>query len=86
MEISVMGRRSQRWSGAVSAGLVSVEVVGEASSTPVVCRMMDLECPGGAVIRLREDVSAEVLERVLRVCQQVQSDGSVGASRSVPSC
>jgi hypothetical protein len=66
-----MGRRSQRWSGSSSAGLISVQVVGEASSLPTEARTMDIECPGGAVIRLREDVSEEVLERVMAACQPV---------------
>jgi hypothetical protein len=80
-----MGRRSQRWNGSASAGLISVQVVGEASSARTVTQTMDIECPGGAVIRLREDVSAEVLERVLRACQQVQTEGAC-VSGSVRSC
>ena len=77
-----MGGRSQRWSGSASAGLISVQVVGEASSAPMVTRTMDIECPGGTVIRLREDASAEVLERVMRACRQVQIGGVGGSVRS----
>ena len=65
-----MGRRSPRWSGSASAGLISVRVVGEASSSAMVGPTMEIECPGGAVIRLREDVSVEVLERVIRACRK----------------
>ncbi len=70
-----MGHRSQRWSRSSSAGLDSVQVLGEASLPSAVRQMLEVECPGGPVVRLREDVSAEVLERVLRVCQQLQDDG-----------
>lgn len=80
-----MGRRSQRWSGSASAGLIAVEVVGGASSSAAGALTMEIECPGGAVIRLREDVSAEVLERVIRACHQIQvEDASVNGS--VRSC
>jgi hypothetical protein len=66
-----------------SAGLVAVEIVGETSvgATPT----LEIECPGGAVIRLREEVSVDVLQRVMRACQQVQAEGtSVGVA--VRSC
>ncbi len=85
MAVRVMGRRSPRWSGSASAGLISVEVVGESSSASLVSPMMEIECPGGAVIRLREDVSAVVLERVMRACQQVRIEGA-GVSGPVRSC
>lgn len=49
-----------------SAGLVAVEILGESS---VQRRMLEIECPGGAVIRLREDVCMEVLQQVLQACQ-----------------
>ena len=65
-----MSRRSQRWGGSVSAGLIAVQVVGESSTTSVP-PMMEIECPGGAVIHLREEVSAEVLQRVMQACQQI---------------
>lgn len=79
-----MGRRSQRWSGSASAGLIAVQVVGE-SSMSAAPPTMEIECPGGAVIRLREDVSAEVLQRVLRACHEVRvEDASVNGS--VRSC
>ena len=80
-----MGRTSQRWSRSASPGLISVQVVGEASRPSTVGQSMEIECPGGAVIRLREDISAEVLERVLRVCLQIRNE-SVCASGPVRSC
>lgn len=63
-----MGRRSQRWSRSSSAGLVSVQVVGEVSLPSAERQTLEVEYPGGPVVRLHEDVSAEVLERVQRVC------------------
>jgi hypothetical protein len=73
--------RSQRWSRSSSAGFVSVQVVGESTLPSGARQTLEVECPGGPVVRLREDVSAEVLERVLRVCQQLQ-----GESVAVRSC
>jgi len=55
-------------------GLVAVEVVGEASHPSTSRETIEIECPGGTVIRLREDVSAEVLERVLRACAQTRDE------------
>jgi hypothetical protein len=75
-ELAVRDREASGKRGSGSAGLIAVEVIGGASSRPV----LEIECPGGAVIRLREDVSVEILERVIRACQQVQS----GASAHVP--
>lgn len=71
-----MSRVSQRWGRSSSAGLVAVQVVGDASPAPAAARTMRIECPGGVVIRLREDVATEVLERVMRVCRQVQVENS----------
>lgn len=71
-----MGRHSPRWSGSASAGLIPVQVVGEASSAGMVAPVMEIECPDGAVIRLREDDSAEVMEWVMRVCQQIRIKGA----------
>ena len=65
------------------AGLVAMQVVG--SSAPAGARTMEIECPGGAVIRLREDVSAEVLQRVIQACHQVQVEDA-HVNGSVRSC
>jgi hypothetical protein len=80
-----MGHRSRRWSGSGTAGLVSVQVVGEPISIPTAQKTLEIECAGGPVVRLREDVSLEVLERVLRVCQQLQCEGA-STSAAVRSC
>ena len=79
-----MGRSSQRWGRSASPGLIAVEVVGESPpSTPR--QTIDIECPGGPVIRLREDVSAAVLERVMRACLQMQIE-SASTNGPVRSC
>jgi hypothetical protein len=64
-----------------SAGLIAVEIVDEASVHSMTALTLEIECPGGAVIRLREEVSVDVLKRVIRACQQIQTEG---ASVSVP--
>ena len=79
-----MGRSSERWSRSASPGLIAVEVVGESPpSTPR--QTIEIECPGGPVLRLREDVSAEVLQRVMRACLQMQIENSP-ANGPVRSC
>ena len=54
-----------------TAGLIAVEIVGESSPLMTTIPMMEIECPGGPVIRVREDVSAEVLQRVIGSCQEL---------------
>ncbi len=69
--------------GGGTAGLIAVEIVGDSSSpgNP----LLEIACPGGAVIRLREEVSFEVLERVLRACQPARS-ADVSPRGPVRSC
>lgn len=50
----------QRFAG---TGLIALDIIDTATPT------LEIECPGGVVIRLREDVSAEVLQRVIAACQ-----------------
>jgi len=80
-----MGHRSPRWSGSGTAGLVSVQVVSEPLSIPTAQQTLEIECAGGPVVRLREDVSVEILERVLRVCRQLSCEGA-STSGAVRSC
>ena len=80
-EIAKRDREEVDGSRSNSAGLVAVEIVGETSLRSATMPMLEIECPGGAVIRLREEVSVEVLQRVMRACQQMQMEG---ASVSVP--
>jgi hypothetical protein len=44
-------------------GLIALDIIDTANAT------LEIEAPGGVVIRLREDVSAEVLQRVIAACQ-----------------
>lgn len=80
-----MGRRSERWGRFASAEFVPVEIVDDPPVVGGVGAMMEVACPGGPVIRLREDVPPDVLERVVRVCQRVQSESTL-APGSVRSC
>lgn len=50
----------QRFAG---TGLIALDIID--SATP----SLEIEAPGGVVIRLREDVSVEVLRRVIAACQ-----------------
>jgi len=67
-----------------SAGLVAVDVIGVFGEA-----MLEIAVAGGVVIRLREEASAETLERVLSVaCRQraaaVATDNAL--EREVASC
>lgn len=44
-------------------GLVALDIIGTANP------ILEIEGPGGVVIRLREDVSKEALQRVIAACQ-----------------
>ena len=48
-------------------GLIALDIIDTAAAT------LEIEAPGGVVIRLREDVSAEVLQRVIAACQMSHS-------------
>ena len=52
------------------------EVIEEPRPSP----MLEVACPGGAVIRVREDVCVEVLTRVLAACRQLASEGASSAA------
>ena len=70
-KIANRDREAIRTPRAQSAGLIAVEIVGEMSPPATVNPTMEIECPGGPVVRVREDVSAEILQRVMRACQQI---------------
>ena len=70
-EIANRDREALRTPRPQSAGLIAVEIVGEMPPPTTVNPTMEIECPGGPVIRVREDVSAEILQRVMRTCQQI---------------
>ena len=84
-EIANRDQQAGRTTGTGSAGLISVEIVDDASPCSTSPAILSIECPGGAVVRLREEVSTDVLQRVMRACQQIQAEG-VGASVPVRSC
>ena len=60
-------------------GFVGLDLVFEPPSSPVNATLT-IECPGGPVIRLREDVSAEVLERVMTACCQRTNRTTTGVA------
>jgi hypothetical protein len=47
----------------VGTGLIALDIIDTATPS------LEIEAPGGVVIRLREDVSVEVLRRVIAACQ-----------------
>lgn len=67
-------------------GLIAVEIVGAAEPRSMANPTLEIECPGGAVIRLREDVPADVLQRVMAACQQVRPAQAALVTRQVRSC
>jgi len=69
-----------------SAGLIAVEIVGTAEPRLAAIPTLEIEYPGGPVIRLRENASEEVLQRVMAACQQVTLRAVTLASAQVRSC
>jgi transposase-like protein len=72
-------------------GLVALEIVGDESPQSTVTTTsptLEIACPGGLVIRLREDVSSNVLQRVIEVCEQSHrvAVGSAAEVREVRLC
>ena len=51
------------------AGLIAVKIMDDLTSRSTAGPTLEIEFPGGPVIRLREDVCMEVLQQVLRACQ-----------------
>ncbi len=62
-EIASRDRGAGRTIGSGSAGLIAVEIVDDASRHSTAQAMLSIECPGVAVIRVREDVSMDGLQR-----------------------
>lgn len=55
------------------AGLIALDIIDATNAT------LEIEAPGGVVIRLREDVSVEVLQRVITACQMSHSTAAAAA-------
>ena len=65
--------------------LIAVEIVGAPVAEPATS-LMEIECPGGPVIRVREGASVEVLQRVMKACRMTQGECSPVAPETVRSC
>lgn len=63
-EIGNRDREATQKRGTGVAGLIAVEVVGDSRPSPV----LEISCPGDAVIRLREEASRVILHKS---CRQV---------------
>lgn len=53
-------------------GLIALDIIDTGAPT------LEIEVSGGVIIRLREDVSAEVLQRVIVACQLTQPAAAAG--------
>jgi hypothetical protein len=84
-EIANRDRAGSATRGSGPAGLIALEIKSDSPPSLTATPTLEIECPGGAVIRVREEVSIDVLARVLRACQQIQPEGA-SASVSVRSC
>ena len=68
-------------------GLIPVEIVDCKSLLgSAVAPQLEIECPGGPVIRVREEASLEVLQRVMKACRMSQGECGHVASEAVRSC
>ena len=92
---SVGSRAGSRGHSGVT-GLIAVDIVGDATplstATPLsrtTSPAIEIDGPGGVVIRLREEVSTEVLQRVIVACERsrrVAATEATLANREVRSC
>jgi hypothetical protein len=67
-------------------GLIAVNVVGEPTLRSPTPPLLEIECPGGPLIRLREEAPIKVLLRVMRVCRMDQEERGPAGSQAVRSC
>jgi hypothetical protein len=67
------------------AGLIAVEIVGDPVPESTTS-LMEIECPGGPVIRVREEASLEVLQRVMKAWRLTEAECSPAACEAVRSC
>ena len=64
---------------------MAVEIVGDcAPESPA--SLMEIACPGGPVIRLREEASLEVLQRVMKAWRLTQAECGPSVREAVRSC
>ncbi len=75
-----------RSSPTYDAGLIAVDLVCDPASLPTTSQTLDIICPNGPVIRLREDASVATLERVIVDCRQADRISVVVEHREVRSC
>lgn len=75
-----------RSSPACDAGLIALDLVCDPASLPTTSQTLDIICPDGPVIRLREDASVATLERVIVACRQADRSSVVVEHREVRSC
>jgi hypothetical protein len=68
------------------AGLVAINVVDDLPESLMPSATFEIEYPGGPVVRLREDVSAEVLHRVLATCRQIERADLIGSNDRGRAC
>lgn len=72
-----------------SAGLIAVNVIGGEIRPDTAAHMLEIEGPGGVIIRLRENADADVVQRVLTACLQSRAAASeffMTRSGEVTSC
>jgi crotonobetainyl-CoA:carnitine CoA-transferase CaiB-like acyl-CoA transferase len=72
-----------------SAGLIAVDVISDVIHSENAAQMLEIECPGGVVIRLRESADADVVRRVITACLQSRAAASeffMTRSGEVTSC
>jgi hypothetical protein len=77
-------KRAPRQSG--NPGLVAVKVIGEPTARSTAAPLLEIECPGGPLVRVREKAPIEVLQRVIRACRMDPEECGPTASRVVRSC
>ena len=78
--------KAERLTCTRGAGLVAVEIVNDPCPSSRASATFEIEYPGGPVVRLREEVSIDVLHRVLAACQRLEQTDVVASNDRGRSC
>ena len=89
-DLAERGDHEQLSDVVVPRGFIAVDVVASDSGSTGRAAKLEIDVAGGVVIRLREDASAETLERVLTVvcrhCAASVGGAALAGGRTVRSC
>lgn len=85
-EIAHRDREKRAGRRSADPGLIAVQVIGEPTARSATAPLLEIECPGGPRVRVREEAPIDVLQRVMRACRMEHEECGSTASKAVRSC